>query len=93
MEITECICKLLDICPQIRPTTEFLIHKRNGGEKQEFSQILDYRDIIHPKHPLPDPDFVPRRYYQVYERKYGFQPNLSIVDLLFNMGNESILYL
>ncbi|WP_276634930.1 WbqC family protein, partial [Prevotella pallens] len=29
----------------------------------------------------------------VYEPKIGFQPNLSILDLLFNMGNESIFYL
>lgn len=55
--------------------------------------VLDLRDTINPKHPLPDADFVPRRYYQVFERKHGFQPNLSILDLLFNMGPESILYL
>ena len=35
----------------------------------------------------------PRPYYQVFGRKHGFQPDLSIVDLLFNMGNESLLYL
>lgn len=54
---------------------------------------IDYREVIHPKHPLPDADFVPRRYYQVYERRHGFLPNLSILDLLFNMGPESVLYL
>jgi hypothetical protein len=32
-------------------------------------------------------------YYQVYQQKHGFLPNLSILDLLFNMGNEAILYL
>ena len=57
------------------------------------ADLVDYRDAIRPKHPLPDEDFVPRRYYQVYEHKHGFQPNLSILDLLFNEGNESILYL
>ncbi|MDD6100902.1 MAG: WbqC family protein, partial [bacterium] len=46
-----------------------------------------------PRHPLPDPDFTPRPYYQVFQEKFGFQPNLSIVDLLFNMGPESLLYL
>ena len=55
--------------------------------------IIDFRDSINPKHPTPDPDFTPRRYYQVYEAKHGFQPNLSIVDLLFNMGPEAIFYL
>ena len=32
-------------------------------------------------------------YYQVFDNKYGFTPNLSIVDLLFNMGNESKIYI
>ncbi len=53
----------------------------------------DFRDAIRPKHPLPDAEFIPKRYYQVYEQKYGFQPNMSILDLLFNEGNEAIFYL
>jgi len=32
-------------------------------------------------------------YYQVFANKHGFQTNLSIVDLLFNTGAESLLYL
>ena len=32
-------------------------------------------------------------YYQVFAHKHGFIPNLSIIDLIFNMGNESVLYL
>ena len=53
----------------------------------------DYRMAIQPKHPQPDPDFTSKPYYQVYQQKHGFIPNLSILDLLFNMGNEAILYL
>ena len=34
-----------------------------------------------------------RRYYQVFAHKHGFIPNLSIFDLLMNMGPESLLYL
>ena len=30
-------------------------------------------------------------YYQVFQHKHGFLPDLSIIDLIFNMGNESIL--
>lgn len=33
------------------------------------------------------------RYWQVYESSHGFVPNLSALDLLLNIGNESILYL
>lgn len=32
-------------------------------------------------------------YYQVFAYKHGFQSNLSIIDLLFNLGPESLLYL
>lgn len=37
-------------------------------------------------------DFVPKDYYQVFKAKNGFIPDLSIVDLIFNMGPESILW-
>ena len=57
------------------------------------TQIKDFRDAIRPKKPLPDAEFTPKRYYQVYEQKHGFQPNMSILDLLFNEGNEAIFYL
>ncbi len=32
-------------------------------------------------------------YYQVFASRHGFLPNLSIVDLLFNMGPEGVLWL
>lgn len=32
-------------------------------------------------------------YYQTFQARHGFLPNLSILDLLFNMGPESLLYL
>ena len=57
------------------------------------SNPIDLRSAINPKHPDEDADFVARRYYQVYERKHGFQSNLSILDLLFNMGPESVFWL
>ena len=33
------------------------------------------------------------KYYQVFEGNCGFIPNLSILDLLFNLGPESSEYL
>ena len=32
-------------------------------------------------------------YYQVFSQRHGFVPHLSIIDLLFNMGPESVLVL
>lgn len=40
-----------------------------------------------------DNPLVPNEYYQVFKAKHGFQPDLSVIDLIFNMGPESILYL
>ncbi|HON18178.1 MAG TPA: WbqC family protein [Salinivirgaceae bacterium] len=55
----------------------------------------DWRNGIHPKpqHCFPDDDFVPEKYYQVFASKHGFIPNLSILDLLFNEGPNSIVIL
>ena len=90
IEITHTLCELLDIQPDIRPTEEFLPMDKAGETALPYA---DFREAIRPKRPLADADFVPKPYYQVYEQKIGFQPNLSILDLLFNMGNESIFYL
>ena len=82
MEMTEVLCELLDIRPKISLTTSYVDEAEN-----------DFRDAIRPKHPLPDSDFEPVQYYQVYSQRHGFIPNLSILDLLFNMGNEAVFYL
>ena len=55
----------------------------------------DFREAIHPKRPntiLSDLD-LEKPYFQVFAPKYGFQSDLSIMDLLFNEGPDSILYL
>lgn len=84
-EITLKMCELIDIMPSLRRTECY--------DSDPSGSIVDFREVIRPKHPGTDPDFSPRPYYQVYEHKIGFQPNLSILDLLFNEGNESVLYL
>ena len=89
METTEKMIELLDIRPRISVTEEYIQREEMGAE----NEIKDFRDAIRPKKPFPDPEFESKRYYQVYEQKHGFQPNMSILDLLFNEGNEAIFFL
>ena len=89
METTQKMIELLDIRPEISITSEYI----QNEEARAQSEVKDFRDAIRPKKPLPDAEFAPQRYYQVYEQKHGFQPNMSILDLLFNEGNEAIFYL
>ena len=59
----------------------------------DVSGVADFRSLIRPKHAQPDAEFEARPYWQVFGQKNGFLPNLSVLDLLFNMGNEAVLYL
>lgn len=55
------------------------------GEKHDFR----YR--FSPKTPYPTDSF--KSYYQVFEDRIPFTPNLSVVDLLMNLGPEAKEYL
>ena len=55
----------------------------------------DLREVIHPKRAnriLQDLG-LDRTYYQVFAPKFGFIPDLSILDLLFNEGPAAITWL
>ena len=52
--------------------------------------VEDQRYSIHPKMAS---DYVAKPYWQVFKEKFGFVGNLSIMDLLFNEGPESLCYL
>lgn len=67
--------------------------------KQEFlvdfnhelhTLITDLLDLQHVDLAC-DPNGPIREYYQVFAGKHGFLPDLSMVDLLFNMGPESLI--
>ena len=81
------MCELIDIHPTIERTPEYKLELAPGED--------DFREVIHPKKDFrtADPTFTAQPYYQVFESKLGFLPNLSIIDLLFIMGPESILVL
>ena len=74
------------IACELQPTVEY---KTPDGDPD------DWRERIHPKRPdtvLRDLG-LERPYFQVFSDKYGFRENLSVMDLLFNEGPDSILYL
>ena len=83
--IVKKVCELLDLHPHIVASETY--HQPVGEEQ-------DYREIIRPKTDYhQDASFAPCVYYQVFRQKLGFLPNLSVADLLFNMGPESRLVL
>lgn len=53
----------------------------------------DYRQLINPKNNELVMAVNFEHYMQVFEEKYGFLKNLSILDLLFNLGPASKAYL
>lgn len=65
------------------------------GDASADIKCTDFREIIHPKkdYILLDTEFGDIPYYQLFDQRWGFRPNLSIIDLLFNMGPESVLVL
>jgi len=88
MDITAAVLQILDLQPTYGPTREYYT-----PEVYKQSEASDFREVINPKHPLPDDEWQPKPYWQVYGSRHGFLPNLSILDLLFNQGPESERYL
>ncbi len=92
-EARQTVCRLLDIQPSVAYTSSYEAADTPASVSSDHEVLDDFRSVIHAKHPLPDADFQPRRYWQVFEQRHGFQPNLSILDLLFCTGPEAVNYL
>lgn len=58
---------------------------------KEIPVELDFRTKLHFKNEETLPDVKP--YFQVFDDRQGFKPNLSIADLLFNQGPQSRSYI
>ena len=71
------VLKLLKVNKEIVHTTDYIKTVDN-----------DYREAFSPK-TLPDSNLFPN-YYQVFSAKFPFEPDLSILDLLFNEGPNAI---
>ncbi len=63
-------------------TESYIPHTDKGDYRKMFNAKRKAEYVI----PL-------RRYPQTFEHKHGFIPDLSILDLLFNMGPASTDYL
>lgn len=83
--LRQTVLSLLSLDKNITPSNEYVI---------PTPEMTDLRSVISPKQSLEaDTAFRPTPYYQVFKERTGFIPNLSIADLLFNMGPESRLVL
>ena len=79
MQILRTVCDLIRAPLQIQESAHYIKSVAEG--------ITDLRNSIHPKQNQLTTDSLPR-YTQVFANKWGFKPNLSILDLLFNVGTE-----
>lgn len=71
----------LDIDKEINFTTDFY----------KDIEVTDYRNAFNPKSNKQtfDKAFKAKEYIQGFEQRHGFIPNLSVLDLVFNLGPES----
>lgn len=76
--------KLLKLPINISTTSDY---------KKEISEtnIIDFRNKINKREIIGFEKI--KKYPQLFEDRHGFQPNLSILDLLFCMGNQAKSYL
>ena len=81
MAVTESVLQILDIKAILRYTDNF---------SPPNNKPFDLRYIITPK---KESSYTSKRYLQVFDTGKGFEPNLSIIDLIFNTGPEAVNYL
>jgi hypothetical protein len=60
--------------------------------KKVYEGYEDLREIIHPK-VTHEKNNITFEYMQVFDMKFGFLPNLSILDLMFNEGPRCVTLL
>ena len=56
-------------------------------------ELLDLRTSFHPKRPLPPEVSAAPTYTQLFADRHGFQPRMSVIDLVMNTGPEARSFL
>ena len=81
-QLLEAIAGVLHPLPPVH-FTEAYARKPEG--------VTDLRDAFSPKAHRQQLELATQLppYYQVFDEKFGFQPNLSVADLLFNLGPDA----
>jgi len=70
---------------------QFKVHfQRSSAFEKKMNNTNDWRHLVLAK---KEPIYNLEPYFQVFSTKYGFIENLSILDVLFNLGPDSINYL
>lgn len=84
LQLTQTLLNLMQTGKDVAITTAFTPYSDS-----------DLRLLIHPKNARKEdyPLRLQQPYYQVFEDKFGFMPNLSVIDLLFNEGPQAAAYL
>lgn len=81
IKILNWLCNSLKISSIIQFTEDFIV---------EYKNDVDCRNHFLPRSFQLNSENWKPRYAQVFEDRIGFQPNLSIIDLLFSEGPNSI---
>ncbi len=84
MHILRKLTGLLEIAPIIEFSNNYEVVP---------AQRVDYRSAIQQKLEKENPFVTSEVYKQVFSEKFAFQHDLSILDLLFNLGSETYSYL
>jgi len=67
-----------------------LPQSRTEKYKPELPRVEDARCLVSAKNEM---DFEIEPYHQVFAERHGFIANVSVLDLIFNLGPESLAYL
>lgn len=81
-----------DIKPFFSEKWEFLADY-NLAITKKMIELLGGDEILRQKTFKPSDKTEIKPYYQTFQKRHGFIPNLSILDLLFNEGPDGILFL